>query len=388
MRGLRDGDLLWVERPPGPDWAGLLADAWAAGAAVAPVDHRLPAGWVKRLRTVARPTAILEDGAVRRLRSGAPAGQDVRLVMATSGTTDRPKLVEHTARGLEAALRTGSDRVGATAAHPWVACLPVAHMGGMLVVARAALWGWPAEVHEAFDAERVAGAVSRGARFISVVPTMLVRLLAAGVDLSRFEAILVGGSSFEPALRHRAEDAGAAVVHTYGLTESCGGAVYGGAALDGVDLRIDPRTSEIMLRAPQVMRGYRLDERATAAAIDPEGWLHTGDAGRLTGERLAVDGRMDVVIVTGGEKVWPSHVEAALRADPAVADVLVVGRSDEEWGERVEAIVVPADPAAPPTLDAVRSRARARLPAFALPRSIVIAKVLERTPSGKVRRTR
>jgi O-succinylbenzoic acid--CoA ligase len=336
----------------------------------------------------ARPTAVLADGPLRRLPSGIPAADDVRLVMATSGTTDRPKLVEHTAAGLEAALRAGSSRIGATASDPWVACLPVAHMGGMLVVARGALWGWPVEVHDAFDPARVAGAAARGARFISLVPTMLRRLLASGVDLTSFEAILIGGSSFEPALRRRAEDAGARVVHTYGMTESCGGAIYDGIALDGVDIRIESPTGEILLRAPQVMRGYRLDEGATAQALDGEGWLRTGDGGRLIGGRLVVDGRLDEAIVTGGEKVWPEQVEAALRADPKVADVLVVGRPDDEWGERVEALVVPADPGAPPTLDALRSGARDRLPAFALPRSIVIAEDLDRTSLGKVRRRR
>jgi O-succinylbenzoic acid--CoA ligase len=388
LRGLREGDLLWVERPPGPDWRGLLAAAWAAGGAVLPVDHRLPAGWAKRLRAAARPTAALDDGVVRRLRDGVPAGDGVRLVMATSGTTARPKLVEHTADGLEAALRAGSARIGATAADPWVACLPVAHMGGMLVIARAALWDWPVEVHEGFDPGRVTAAVDRGVRFISLVPTMLGRLLAARVDLSRLETILVGGSSFDPALRRLAEGAGATVVHTYGLTESCGGAVYDGLALEGVEIRIGAGTGEILLRAPQVMRGYRLEQRATARTVDAEGWLRTGDAGRLTESRLAVDGRLDDAIVTGGEKVWPSQVEAALRADPTVTEVMVIGRPDDEWGERVEAMVVPADPAAPPTLEALRSHARDRLPAFALPRSIAIVRDLDRTSSGKARRTR
>jgi o-succinylbenzoate---CoA ligase len=387
MRGLREGDLLWVERPPGGGWPGLLADAWAAGAAVLPVDHRLPAAWVRRLRATARPTALVGDrGGLRRLPGGLPAGEGVRLVIATSGTTAGPKLVEHTARGLEAALLAGSARLGATAADPWVGCLPVAHMGGMLVVARAALWGWPVGVHDAFDPSRVADAVARGARFISVVPTMLARLLDGGVDLSHVRALLVGGSSFDPALRRRA--AGARVVHTYGLTESCGGVAYDGVALDGVTIRVESPTGEVRIRAPQVMRGYRLDERATGERIDPDGWLRTGDSGRLVDGRLTVDGRLDDVIITGGEKVWPSQVEAALRADRRVADVQVVGRPDDEWGERVEAIVVPADPSAPPTLDALRSQARDRLPPFALPRSVVLVERLDRTPSGKVRRTR
>ena len=117
-----------------------------------------------------------------------------------------------------------------------------------------------------------------------------------------------------------------------------------------------------------------------------DGWLATDDAGELVDGRLVVHGRRGDLIITGGENVWPIEVERVLDLHPAVAEVAVVGRDDPDWGRRVTAVVVPADPEAPPTLDDLRGLAKEHLPAFAAPRDLELVEALPRTLLGKVAR--
>jgi O-succinylbenzoic acid--CoA ligase len=239
-------------------------------------------------------------------------------------------------------------------------------------------------VQPGFDPAAVAA--EGRAVFTSVVPTMLGRLLEAGADLTRFRAILVGGAHLSPDLRERAEIAGARIVETYGLTESCGGVVYDGLPLPGTQMSIDA-DGGIRLKGPTLMLGYRFDDAGTVASLTPDGWLRSGDAGEIDQEgRLHVVGRIDDLINTGGERVWPREVEAALRDNPQVAEVAVGGPVDPEWGQRVVAWVVPADPADPPTLEGLRGSAATTLARHKLPRELVLVATLPRTPSGKLRR--
>jgi O-succinylbenzoic acid--CoA ligase len=385
---LRGSDLLAVQEPPGPAWLAIVAGAWGAGAAVLALDHRLPQARIEDLISRAKPTAIVRDGSAHRLPIGEPVADDIALVMATSGTSGMPKLAELTHLALSEALSASAERIRADRTAPWLCCLPVSHMGGMLVLARALVHGAPVEVHAGFDVERVAGAIRAGARFVSLVPTMLRRLLDSGVDAAAFDAILIGGAAFDPALRSRAEAAGARVIATYGSTETCGGVVYDGVPLDAVDVEIRPYDEQILVRSPTLMRAYRLDPPATAAAFTRDGWLQTGDAGSLGPSGLTVLGRLDDAIVTGGEKVWPADVEEALRSHPAVGDVLVSAAPDPEWGERVIAFVVAAEPSDPPSLADLREHASRTLPRLALPRELRLVSHVPRTAGGKpIRRT-
>jgi o-succinylbenzoate---CoA ligase len=185
---------------------------------------------------------------------------------------------------------------------------------------------------------------------------------------------------------------------TYGMTETWGGIVHNGHPLPGVELRLDPTVmageegagpesvGEILLRAPTLMRGYRLWPEGTAAAIDGNGWYRTGDLGRFdpdAGGRLWIVDRMDDVVNTGGVKVSPTEVERVLARHPAVAEVCVAGRPDPDWGERIVAYVVPATPGDPPALADLRACARDHLTAAKLPREVILVDAIPRTPGGK-----
>jgi o-succinylbenzoate---CoA ligase len=221
---------------------------------------------------------------------------------------------------------------------------------------------------------------------VSLVPTMLRRLLDAGAPLHEFRCILVGAAATPPALRAAADAAGAPVFETYGATETWAGVVYDGVALDGVQVRIDD-SDEVQVRGPMLMRGYRFDAERTAAAFTPDGWYRTGDLGAFDARgALQVFGRIDDLINTGGVNVSPTAVEDALAGHPGVADLCIAGRPDAEWGERVVAFVLPRDHGRPPSLDELRAFGRERLSAAQLPREIVLVDSLPRTASGKVRR--
>jgi O-succinylbenzoic acid--CoA ligase len=378
---LRRSDLLAVALPPSDRWLEVVADAWAAGAAILPIDHRLPPTDTEALISRARPTAILDVEGLHRL-DGVGAEDGVALVIHTSGTGGFPKLVQFERHAIEAAVAASALALEATPHDRWLSCLPLAHVGGLLVLLRGVLLGAPVTVHERFDVD--AFAAVRDAVMASIVPTMLIRLLDADVDLARYRTILVGGAHLEPDLRERAIDAN--VVETYGLTESCGGVVYDGQPLPGVEVRLDA-DGGIELRGPTLMLGYRFDPEATRVAFTDDGWLRPGDVGELDDEgRLRVLGRVDDLINSGGEKVWPTEVETALGSHPKVGDVAVAGREDREWGQRVVAWVVPRDPSDPPTLQDLRDHVSTNLARHKAPRELVLVPRIPRTPGGKLRR--
>ena len=337
-----------------------LRRAWDAGDAVLPLDPRLPGPARDRLLAAARPGEPVEDGDA--------------LVVATSGTTGEPKAVVLTHHAVAASAWATSARLAVDPARDrWLACLPLAHVGGLAVVTRALVTGTPLTLHDGVDAAAVEAAAATGrCTLVSLVPTVLARL-----DASGFRTVVLGGSAMPP-------DLPANAVTTYGMTETGSGIVYDGVPLDGVEVRVVD--GEIRLRGPMLARAYRdgTDPR------DRDGWLPTGDAGAWDAEagRLRVFGRTDDVVVTGGENVWPAAVERVLARHPAVAEVAVVGRPDPEWGQVVVALVVAADPADPPSLLDLRDAVRAELPAYAAPRQLDLVPDLPRTASGKVARTR
>ena len=214
------------------------------------------------------------------------------------------------------------------------------------------------------------------------MPTQLRRLLDAGAPLAAFDAILLGGAAAPDGIVAEASAAGANVVTTYGMTETCGGCVYDGSPLD--DVRLASGTDGLIrITGPVLFSGYRLAPELTAAAFD-HGWLVTSDLGGPGRDgRLVVRGRADDVIISGGEKVTAAEVERALRGCPAVRDAAVVGLPDPQWGELVTAVVVLADGAQPPPLAALRDLVGASLPRYAAPQRLVVVPGIPLLASGK-----
>jgi o-succinylbenzoate---CoA ligase len=371
---------------PRPAAARAALAAWEAGEAVLPLDPGAPAPELAGVLHAARPTWLLDGDGRRRLPGGEPVEPGVAAVVATSGTGGPPKLAELGGDAIGFSAKASSAALEAGPGDRWLCCLPLHGVAGLAVLARAWHTGLPVDVHDRFDPAAVAAAAGR-ATLVSVVPTMLRRLLAAGADPARFRRVLVGGGPIPADLVEAATRHGIGLVRTYGLTETFGGVVHDGHPLDGVELRISAE-GEIEVGGPMLFRRYLGDPGRTAEVLGG-GWLRTGDLGRLDREgRLQVLGRRDELIVSGGVNVHPDEVEAVLATHPAVAEAAVAGRPDPEWGQRVTAFVVPLDPADPPTLAGLRAFALERLAPAKAPRELVLVPGLPRGPSGKLLRRR
>jgi len=363
-------DLVAIDLPGGQAFVDTVRRSWDAGNAVFPIDQRLPGPARQALLAALRPSAIVASGSIHRRRHGIPVDDGDALVMPTSGSTGTPKGVVLTHDALHASARATSQRLGVTDADQWLACLPLAHIGGFSVLTKAWWAGVALTVHDGFDAAAVTRAAHDGATLVSLVPAALNR-----IDPALFRVIVLGGSR-PPA------DRPSNTVTTYGMTETGSGIVYDGRPLDDVEVRIVD--SEIVVRGPMLLRCYR----DGTSPFDAEGWLHTSDLGHwLADGRLHVDGRRGDLIITGGENVWPDAVEAALRGHPAVADVAVAGVADPMWGQRVVAWVVPTTAAAPPSLTDLRNHVGEHHPAFMAPKELVLVASIPRTALGKVVRS-
>jgi O-succinylbenzoic acid--CoA ligase len=402
-----------------PRLVELLAAALdGTGPAILPLDAGLPAARLADLIAALGPGSIDDAGAVTPLRSARKEGvaEGTAVVVGTSGSTGAPKGVELSAAALRYSARASLDRVGARAGERWLCCLPVTHVAGLQVLVRSLVSGTEPVLAEHAAAEVVAGS---GCAHVALVPTQLQRLLQEGdASLAGFSSVLLGGAAAPARLLAAARAAGVPVVTTYGMTETCGGCVYDGVPLDGVRVAI-AGDDRIWIGGPVLFSGYRPEgsggsggsggtdssprSRGGLGGIVPPGqqsvappggsttlpddntsWFRTGDLGRLDSSgRLTVRGRADDVINTGGHKVIPGEVATALQVCPGVRDVVVMGQPDPEWGERVVAVVVPADPADPPSLELLRMHVRRRLPRYAAPSKIVTIDAVPMLPSGK-----
>ncbi|MCT2585642.1 o-succinylbenzoate--CoA ligase [Actinophytocola gossypii] len=318
---------------------------------------------------------------VARLAPERPVAPGTALVVATSGSTGVAKGVLLSARALTASATATHARLGGPGR--WLLTLPGQHIAGVQVIVRALLAG--AEPVVAHTFAEGADQLFRlpGPHYTALVPTQLARMVDEPDTLRRFDAVLLGGAVTPARLLDRARDAGIRVVTTYGMSETAGGCVYDGLPLDGVGVRIADGLVE--LSGPTLADGYRLDPAATEAAF-AGGWFRTADLGTLHEGRLTVHGRADFVINTGGVKVVPAAVEDVLTAQPGVAEACVVDLPDQEWGQLVAAAVVPADPAAPPPVSALRDAVRAALGGPSVPKLVRFADALPLRGPGKVDR--
>lgn len=329
---------------------------------------------------------------------GLVDSRKVHSLVATSGTTAGPRAVKLSLENHLASARGARERLELGAEDRWYAALSLAHVGGLAMVIRAAVVGSALVVRPGFDADELSGLMEEGrVTHTSLVPVMLRRLLAARGDAGApagLRCVLVGGAAAPPDLVREALDAGYPVALTYGLTEAASQVATAapelvrskpdamGPPLPGVEVRIGEE-EELLVRGPTVARGVLGGE----LPVDENGWLHTGDAGRLDPEgHLHVAGRLSGRIVTGGVTVEPGAVEAALAAHPVVRECAVVGLPDEEWGERVAALVVPAE-VAPEDRAGLRESLAAycqeTLSPSRRPRAWVFSDGIPRSPNGK-----
>ncbi|MGE0158035.1 MAG: class I adenylate-forming enzyme family protein [Gemmatimonadales bacterium] len=363
----------------------LLA-LWRIGATPAPLN-----------RALTEPERATAVDTLRGARPGAQA------ILWTSGTAGRSRGVALSFAALQANAAASCERLSLSPADIWLASLSPAHVGGLVLIARALLIGCGLALSGRFEVATAWAALrgSSSVTHLSVVPTQLLRLIEAAGDAPpppTLRCVLVGGAGIPAQLLTRALAARWPVALTYGLTEATSqvatsppestrrqpGSV--GRPLHGVEVRIAP-DGEILVRGATLASGY-VGEGA-GPLVDDEGWHHTGDVGHMDGDGdLWVIGRRVDRIVTGGVTVDAVEIEEALRSHPLVADACVVGVPDATWGERVAAWVEPAPADAPVDGGQLDVHLRSRLSAPKLPRHYHVAEGIPRNANGKVDRAK
>ncbi|HXB66040.1 MAG TPA: AMP-binding protein [Solirubrobacteraceae bacterium] len=411
-RGAAPGERVAIALPAGLDFACALHACLLLGAVAVPVDPRL--GPRERAAILDGAAVVVEEPlpAVPHVPSGSWLASKknahnldaVAAVIHTSGTTSAPKPVELTYGNFLWSALGSAVALGLDPDERWLCNLPLSHVGGLSILLRSAIYGTTAVVHERFDTELTLRALTappgEAVTLVSLVATTLARLLDAGLESpSALRCALTGGGPVPAALLARAHDAGVPVSLTYGLTEACsqvttlplavaaravdtpGGPPTAGPPLFCTRVRT-AADGEIEVCGPTVARG----------AAGADGWLRTGDLGTLTAEGgLVVTGRKADTIVSGGENVAPTEVEAALEEHPGVLEAAALARADERWGEAVTALVV-ARPGAqlladPRSVEELRRHCAARLAPYKVPKEIALVEgPLPRTRSGKLLR--
>jgi o-succinylbenzoate---CoA ligase len=385
-RGAGPGCRVALALPPGAAFAVALHATQRLGALAVPIDLRLtaderPAGDV----TVDEQHPL--EGGAELPPAPAPAGHELgrpAILVHTSGTSGAPKPVGLTyGNWLWSALGSGVA-LGVAREERWLCTLPLSHVGGLSILMRSAIYATTALVHARFETDRVLHALRHdGVTVVSLVPTTLARLLDAGLrDPPALRCALIGGGPVAPELLRRARDAGVPVAQTYGLTEACSQVT---TARPG-DEQPDAGPPLFCTRVRIAGDGEILVAGPTLASAGPGGWHPTGDIGDLDGDgRLRVTGRKADTIVTGGENVAPTEVEAVLAEHPAVAEAAVHARPDPDWGEAVVATVVLRDGMRADPADLL-AHCTARLARFKVPKDVRFAAALPRTRSGKLLR--
>jgi len=317
------------------------------------------------------------------------------LAIGTSGSTGRIKLAMLTGAALRASADATHQRLGGVG--QWLLTMPAHHIAGIQVLVRSLVarttpvsMDLAGGFTTAAFARATAQIDSAVMAYTALVPTQLVRLLADAQGrqaLTRYAAVLLGGAAAPASLLAGARAAGVAVVTTYGMSETAGGCVYDGRPLEVSLVRLED-DGRIRLGGATLAQGYLGEPALTTESFieDTAGtaWFRTDDVGHLDDRgALVVDGRIDDLVNTGGLKVVPRLIEEALTALDTVAEAVVVGSPDPDWGQVVSAAIVLTQGSKPPTLDDVRGRLRGILPDHALPRRLATLPALPLRGPGK-----
>ncbi len=391
--GVRRGSTAALTMHPRREQVVLAHALMKVGAKLLPLSPRLTA--VERAGIVAaeEPIVDLDDaGELTQTEADMPllGEHDMDEVCArvlTSGSSGTPRPIGLTYGNFLWSAVGSAFNIGVEPEDRWLCCVPLSHISGLGIVMRSVIYGTTAVVHDGFDVDRAGAALEAdGITVVSLVATMLTRLLEAGADLSGPRAILVGGGPVPEEPLEEATAKGATVVQTYGLTETCSQVTtlapaeasrkLGSAGRPLLTTHLRILDGEILVQGPTVAPG----------SADADGWLHTGDLGHIDEEGfLYVEDRIDDLIVSGGENVVPAEVEGVLLRHPEVADAAVVGREDPEWQQAVTAVVVLESESAV-TPDELRRHCAEALADFKVPKRVELAAALPRTPSGKLMR--
>lgn len=416
-QGVMRGQRVAVQLPGGWPLAQLLYAALHLGVALLPLDPTLPSQRRDRLLALtgchllvggpAPEMAGLRWLAAEALFSHSPqdaipepanplAGDEVQLIIATSGTTGEPKGVMLSAANLAASVAASQQRLGLAAGDCWLACLPLFHIGGLSILLRCLAAGARVLLQEGFDAAAVWDRIADGVvTHLSLVPAMLERLLVQSAGQrppANLRVVLIGGGPLSRSLAQRAHANGWPLCVSYGMSETASqfatdcspeaGLDAGrvGWPLPGYEVAIG-ESGRIRVRGPAVMRGYANPDGNAGLGLE-QGWFVTGDLGRLDAQgRLTIVGRADDLLVSGGKNIHPAEVEAYLSQCPGIGAVGVAGRPDPVWGVTLAALFT-GEVAA----ETVDSWARLHLPGHLRPREFVPVAALPLNAMGKLSR--
>lgn len=306
------------------------------------------------------------------------------MVIETSGSTGVPKQVLLSRAAMRASATETHSRLGGPG--QWLLALSPSYVAGAQVLFRSVLAGVePVLLDEHTDFSSAVAAMNGARRYISLVPTQLTRMLDSPREVEAmrgFDAILLGGTAIASKLRAAAQGEGLRVVATYGMSETCGGCVYDGVALDGVAVAI-ANDGRIRIGGPVLFEGYHGQPDLTAQVLD-QGWFLTSDAGRIDEDgRLQVLGRVDEVVISGGLNVPTPAVAARIREHRDVSAAEVIWVPDPQWGQRVVAVLVMPYKL---ELEQVRDFVSERLPRAWAPRQILVVDTIPLLGNGKVDR--
>lgn len=299
----------------------------------------------------------------------------VALVVASSGSTDGSKEVGITAKAILSSAKASNEFLGAKFGQVWSLLLPLTHVAGINVLVRSLELGTtPIDLREATDFPKV--------DFTAIVPTQLFRALNGDTQLlehlKNCQAVLVGGAALPEAISKSAADAGINIVTTYGMTETCGGCVYNGSPISGVE--VDTSNDTIKIKSPAIAHSYLNDEQAWKDSF-VDGWFVTSDLGAFVDGKLTVFGRADDIIISGGENISLSAVESALQKNFTKNEFAAFSVPDAEWGNALHVAIAGEHPI---STHEITSYLEQSLGVVAKPKGFLVLSALPMIGVGKV----
>ncbi len=370
-----------------------------------PLDPALPVQLRQRLLGAAKVDVLLEEPLELQAQRQTDRvfeqvllkSEDVCLLIATSGTNGFPRIVELTGSNLHSSALAAEQCLQISSSSVWLACLPLFHIGGLSVLLRGVFSGAKVVLEDKFEPQRLAQLLAeKGVSHLSMVPTMLARLLAHNPDLepqSALKVVLLGGGPATAGLVNAGLQRGWPLCPSYGMTETASqvatcypppgrwqaGSV--GKALPHVEIAVGSG-GEIRVRGASVAKYVRLIDGSREELLDAQGWLCTQDAGWLDEARgLHILGRLDDMLITGGENIHPHMLEQELAVCPGVEEVAVVAIEDPVWGEKLIALYVGSCSA-----QELKTWAKQRLKKAFLPKVFFAVESLPRNAMGKLLR--